>query len=94
LIRYGLENGGSAVTDPVKESKTPVFMKLSAKNQPEAYEVKGRTVRCYHCSNHLFWTRRAQLNSAIATFFRLDWTDQSATCLICAECGYIHWFLA
>jgi ribosomal protein S27E len=22
------------------------------------------------------------------------WVDQSATSLICSECGYIHWFLA
>jgi hypothetical protein len=33
------------------------------------------------------------LNTAVASFFNFDWVDPTARCLICANCGYIHWFL-
>ena len=69
-------------------------MGLFDKAEPESYEIQGRHVRCNHCGNGLFWVKRAQLNSAVSTLFNLDWADQSATCLICSECSYIHWFLA
>ena len=25
--------------------------------------------------------------------FNLEWTAPTATCVICSECGYVHWFL-
>ncbi len=69
-------------------------MKIDTKTEPQLYEVQGRPVRCYHCHNPFFLVRTAQLNSAVTSFFNRDWTDQSAACLICSECGYIHWFMA
>ncbi len=66
-------------------------MNFKSKTEPQSYEVQGKTVRCYHCQNSFFWVRKAQLNS---TTFLNFWVDQSATSLICSECGYIHWFLA
>src|SRR5262245_5824441 len=39
------------------------------------------------------WQRSAQLNTALASLFTLDWTDPSASCCICARCGQIHWFV-
>lgn len=66
---------------------------LSSQNEPQPIEVNGKTLRCVICSNTLFWTQSAQLNKAVTTFFNLDWTDRSATCFVCSECTYIHWFL-
>ena len=64
-----------------------------ASNEPEIVQVKGRPFRCQVCNHDLFLTRSAQLNTAGLTFLDLDWMNQSATCVICADCGYVHWFL-
>lgn len=65
---------------------------MNEANQPRPCSVAGKPVRCPHCSNTTFLPATAQLNSAGRTFFNLDWTDPSATILICAECGRIEWF--
>ncbi|MES1022890.1 hypothetical protein ABN584_08320 [Gloeocapsa sp. BRSZ] len=53
----------------------------------------GRRLQCVVCEHDLFWRREAQLNTAIATLFNMDWANKSAICLVCDYCGYIHWFL-
>lgn len=68
-------------------------MSLFKENEPESVEVAGKPLECPICSNTLFYTRRAQLNSAVATFFNLDWTNRSATCFVCSNCTHISWFL-
>lgn len=68
-------------------------MKLFKKKEPQTVEVKGKELICPICSNNHFWTREAQMNTAVATFFNLDWTNRSATCFVCSECTYIFWFL-
>ena len=59
---------------------------------PGTYQVAGRPVRCPHCGQQKFVSGRALLNSAGATFLKLDWADPSAATLVCAECGRIEWF--
>jgi hypothetical protein len=62
--------------------------------EPQRYQVHHENpLRCLVCDYDLFWRREAQLNTALATFFNLNWTNRSAVCLVCAQCGYIHWFL-
>ena len=56
-------------------------------------EAAGVAVRCGVCSGRQFWRRRAQLNTALATFFGLDWANRTAVCLVCDNCGHIMWFL-
>lgn len=68
-------------------------MKLFKKQEPENIEVRGTQLICPVCSNNYFWTRRAQLNTAVASFFSLDWANRSATCFVCSECTHISWFL-
>ena len=63
------------------------------KEEPQPVEVNGKALQCIICFNKTFWVRNAQLNTAVRTFFKLDWTDRSATCFVCSECTYIHWFL-
>jgi hypothetical protein len=38
--------------------------------------------------------REALLNTPGMTFLKLDWANATAQCRVCADCGYIHWFLA
>jgi predicted nucleic-acid-binding Zn-ribbon protein len=61
-------------------------------DQPDATPPGKVTLRCLACGNTEFTSRYAQLNTAVATFFNLDWANRSARCEICTRCGYIHWF--
>lgn len=55
-------------------------------------EVAGVQLHCVVCRGAVFREQRAQLHSAMATFFDVEWLGPTATCCICARCGYIHWF--
>lgn len=62
--------------------------------EPKQYEIApGWFMKCTFCGVDRFWFRKAQLNTALATFFDMDWANKSANCYVCAHCGYIHWFL-
>ena len=69
-------------------------MALFEKIKPEEVSVCDRPFSCMACGNDRFWRRKGQLNTALATFFSLDWTNPTATCVVCTRCGYVHWFLA
>lgn len=60
---------------------------------PEPAVVEGHRLECQVCRYGRFWHRRAQLHGGVATFFGMEWTSPSADCYVCAQCGYIHWFL-
>jgi DNA-directed RNA polymerase subunit RPC12/RpoP len=62
-------------------------------NDPTGYEIAGRPVRCSHCGSQTFIAGQAMLNTTVRTFFKFDWTDPSATTLVCSECGRIEWFV-
>lgn len=68
-------------------------MAFFEKHESETVRVADRELHCLVCGGAKFVSRKAQLNSALATFFRLDWTDESALCVVCTGCGYIHWFV-
>ncbi len=63
------------------------------KSEPIGVEVQGYELECLVCGNDTFHKREAQLNTAAASFFGFDWANQTGLCYVCAECGYIHWFL-
>ena len=68
-------------------------MGLFGGKKPTRVEVAGRELKCRICERDLFWERNAQMNTAAATFFNLDWANATATCYVCDACGYVHWFL-
>jgi predicted nucleic-acid-binding Zn-ribbon protein len=68
-------------------------MSIFGKSEPETVEVNGKSLRCVVCGNDTFHSREAQLHGAVATFFDIEWTSPTATCYVCADCSYIHWFL-
>lgn len=65
---------------------------MSDQEQLRQVEVVGQPLRCVVCQYDWFYVSRAQLNTAVASFFKLDWANPSAECYICARCDYIHWF--
>ncbi len=66
--------------------------KKGGENVAGQYKAGGITVVCPHCENKVFEEGKAQLNTAIATFFNLDWANRSAYTLMCVSCGNIQWF--
>ena len=68
-------------------------MSLFKKQEPEEVFISDKRLSCQVCSNALFWRREGQLNTSIASFLGFDWANPSAICIICSECGYIHWFM-
>ncbi len=66
---------------------------LGKHEEPETVYILGSELECEICHHKKFWQRKAQLNTAVATFFNFDWANRSARCIICERCGYIYWFL-
>jgi ribosomal protein S27AE len=66
---------------------------LGKKEDAGTVYMFGKGLECGICHHTRFWQKTAQLNTAVATFFNLDWTNPSAKCVICERCGYIYWFL-
>lgn len=61
--------------------------------EAETVTIKGHDLICPICKNNYFYSRKAQLNTATASFFNLDWANRSATCFVCTQCTHISWFL-
>jgi hypothetical protein len=68
-------------------------MGLFSKEEATHYEIDGKKLTCTFCSNDTFYTRKEQLHSPARTLLNLEWTDDAATCFVCSNCGYLHWFL-
>ena len=56
-------------------------------------EVRGKQLVCTHCGGRRFARRQAQLNTALMTFFDVDWLNKSAEVFVCSACGRLEWFL-
>ena len=55
--------------------------------------VADQPLKCVVCHHDRFRHRRAQLHSASASFFNLEWLGPTADCYICSNCGHVHWFI-
>ena len=63
-----------------------------SKREPKPVVVKNKKLVCPVCGHSLFRETKAQMNTAMASLFDLDWANKSARCYVCAECGYVYWF--
>lgn len=68
-------------------------MGLFSKVEAEEVQIAGRPLRCEICHHTRFYSREGKIQTTGMTFFDLDWANASATCLVCEQCGYVHWFL-
>lgn len=66
---------------------------FSDKKEAEKISVKGNQLLCRVCGHDTFFHRKAQLNTAAASLFNVDWANKSAYCYICSQCTNIEWFL-
>ena len=70
-------------------------MGLFSKEKGEPVTMRtGEQLKCLVCAGDRFFKREALLNTPGMTFLNLDWANATAQCRVCADCGYIHWFLA
>ena len=70
-----------------------IFGKTKSESESQPIEVAGRPLRCVVCTNATFWHRRALMHGRGVTFFGFEWASPAADCAVCANCGYVHWFL-
>ncbi len=61
--------------------------------KPALVTIDGRPFRCGLCNNDEFFDREVKLNSTGTEILDLGWASQSATGLICSQCGYVHLFV-
>lgn len=64
-----------------------------SKKTPEHELANGKPLKCLVCGNDTFYTRKGQINTAAMSFLDLDFLNKTATCRVCGNCGYVHWFL-
>jgi len=79
-------------SQPTSQTKRSDRVGLFSKKS-ETIGVAGTKLECVICGNDHFWKRDAQLNTAGLTFLDLDWANASALCVVCDNCGYVHWFM-
>jgi len=63
------------------------------KKTEKTVEIRGRQLVCHFCGYAMFYERRAQLHSMLATFFNFEWLGPRTTCFVYGSCGHVHWFL-
>jgi len=61
----------------------------------EIVTIGDTSLRCQICSGDRFITRdKILLNTPLVSAIGWDFANRTATCYVCADCGYIHWFVA
>lgn len=68
-------------------------MALFKKPEASQVEILGTPLRCEICDHDLFFQREGKIQTTGMTLLELDWLNASANCVVCARCGYVHWFL-
>lgn len=61
-------------------------------SKPVRAAIADRWIKCMFCQGGLFRDRRVKLNSTGMELMNLAWANESATGLICWDCGYVHLF--
>ena len=67
-------------------------MPFFGKEQPQGVEVHDAPLRCVVCRHDTFYRREAQMHSGWATIMNMEWTGPLCECIVCSQCGYVHWF--
>jgi len=67
---------------------------LATKAEISTVDVLGHSLKCQVCGHDQFWRQEVLLNTRTLTFFDMEWMNRSATCVICEQCGYVHWFVS
>lgn len=86
--RNSLPYGAPAVSEP-----GPSLDLLDEQTPTADVFIGSVRLTCAVCRHARFRHRKAQLQTALASFFNVEWTAPSADCYICTQCGFVHWFM-
>jgi len=67
---------------------------LAHSTEVTTVDVLGRPLKCQVCGHDQFWRHEVLLNTRTLTLFDMEWMNREATCVICEQCGYVHWFIS
>jgi hypothetical protein len=67
-------------------------MPFFGKEEPEPVSVHDRPLQCVVCRHDTFYRRQSQLPGRMATIFNVEWIAPVCDCVICSQCGHVHWF--
>ncbi len=82
---------------------SPTFIFIKKRNQigktwwgpvQATVSIKNKTLNCSHCGHDKFDKREGILNTSWVMFFRFGFWNRSASCFICRDCGFLHWFVS
>ena len=59
-------------------------------DKPVQLKIFDKPFKCTVCDGDTFRQKRAELRGPATSLFR---SKDYALCLICAKCGYVHWFM-
>lgn len=76
---------------PGAHPTTPMSL-TSLKTDATPVEINGRRLKCLQCSAESFHRRRSHVETAMVTTMNPEWADRQVQCLVCDDCGFIHWF--
>ncbi|SEL40802.1 hypothetical protein [Streptacidiphilus jiangxiensis] len=60
--------------------------------KPVRAAIGDKWITCLFCGGDVFRDREVKLNSSGMEVMNLGWANESATGLICWNCGYVHLF--
>jgi hypothetical protein len=61
----------------------------------ETVTISDAPLHCQICKGDEFIVRKnILLNTIWASFLGWEFANRTATCYVCAGCGYIHWFVS
>ncbi|MEO5813793.1 MAG: hypothetical protein ABIT20_00800 [Gemmatimonadaceae bacterium] len=63
-------------------------------SEAEEVIIHGQSLRCYHCGTVTFFKRTVVMPAPGASTLGLSALSPHATCYVCSECTFVHWFAA
>lgn len=66
---------------------------MAKKKNPNRVHVGTKQLTCPFCEHDQFFQREIRLNTAGMSALGLDWLNQAAEGLVCAECGRVEMFM-
>lgn len=84
---------GDALGLPTQSARTIEVMALFKTKEAGPVSILGNQMTCEICGHDQFYQREGKISTTGMTLLDLDWLNQSANCVVCATCGYVHWFL-
>lgn len=67
----------------------------SGHREATTVDILGKPLRCNVCGYHYFWRHDVTLtfNTRGSGVCNPEWLNNGATCAVCDQCGFIHWFM-